>query len=171
MEKFKIIKTVSVYSKKKGAHPQNIKEKEDLTFDEATEYINKAYPEAVKQEDGSYRIKGFLYPSYLKIKKESKSKVIVDIPEPEKPKEINNKGTKVEISTNKRLIVSNPDCDDTYYIETGENGKFYITSQNGYNGFEGDGFKHLERAIMQAKTFINNYFEDKMYNTRIKKSN
>jgi len=51
---------------------------------------------------------------------------------------------------------------DVYFIEQADdNGKFYLTSENGYNGYEGEGHTTLEAALKQAKGFIKNYFGDR----------
>lgn len=51
---------------------------------------------------------------------------------------------------------------DTYYIEQSEeNKKFYITSDNGYNGYEGEGHKDFEKALKIVKGYIKNYFADR----------
>lgn len=41
-----------------------------------------------------------------------------------------------------------------YTIEQDDNGRFYIIGNNGYNGYEADGIKDLEKAIKEAKAKI-----------------
>jgi hypothetical protein len=63
---------------------------------------------------------------------------------------------------NSSIILKSNSIDDVYFIDKDENdGKFYIWSRNGYDGHLAEGYKHLERAIMQAKTLIHNYFSDR----------
>lgn len=63
---------------------------------------------------------------------------------------------------NEKIKISNSFISDVYFIEQSEeNGKFYITSNNGYNGFDGSGFASLEKAIKEAKLKIKNYFTDR----------
>jgi len=69
---------------------------------------------------------------------------------------------KIQITLqNSSLKISEPMIDDTYFIEQDENNRFYIISDNGYNGYEGAGFKNLEQALKHVKYFIKNYFIDK----------
>ena len=61
-----------------------------------------------------------------------------------------------------RIKITEPFIRDTYYIEQcDESKRFYITSDNGYNGYEGDGHKQLEQAISRVKNMIKNYFSDR----------
>ena len=60
-----------------------------------------------------------------------------------------------------KIKISEPNISDIYFIEQGDNNKFYITSDNGYNGYEGDGYYDLEKALKQAKNLIKNYFYDR----------
>lgn len=60
--------------------------------------------------------------------------------------------------------VSHDMVPDWYKIEQSENGKFYITSNNGYNGYEGNGFPKIEVAIKCARKMILNYFIDRCEN-------
>lgn len=58
--------------------------------------------------------------------------------------------------------ISEPMIADIYYIEQADdNKKFYITSDNGYNGYEGEGHEDFEKALKQVKSFIKNYFADR----------
>lgn len=57
------------------------------------------------------------------------------------------------------IEISEPQIDDVYNIEQCEDTKrFYIVSDNGYNGYEGDGHKTLESAIKHCKKMIKDYF-------------
>lgn len=61
-----------------------------------------------------------------------------------------------------RIKISEPMIADTYYIEQADDNKrFYITSDNGYNGYEGDGHETLEKALKIVKGYIKNYFVDR----------
>ncbi len=60
-----------------------------------------------------------------------------------------------------RIKISEALIDDVYYIEQDANNRFYITSSNGYNGYEGKGHKDLVQAINQVKKMIKNYFSDR----------
>ncbi len=60
-----------------------------------------------------------------------------------------------------RIKISEPMISDVYFIEQDDNNRFYITSENGYNGYEGDGHKELEQAIKHVKSMIKNYFADR----------
>jgi hypothetical protein len=61
-----------------------------------------------------------------------------------------------------KITMSEPKIEDTYFIEQSEeNHKFYITSSNGYNGYEGDGYKEIEHAIKHVKYMIKMYFVDR----------
>ena len=60
-----------------------------------------------------------------------------------------------------RIQMAEPTINDVYFIEQGENGRFYVTSENGYNGYEGEGHATLEAAIKSVKTSIKNYFTDR----------
>jgi hypothetical protein len=57
--------------------------------------------------------------------------------------------------------MTEPSIDDIYYIEQDDNGRFYITSENGYNGYEGDGHSSLVSAINHVNKMIKNYFLDR----------
>lgn len=61
-----------------------------------------------------------------------------------------------------RISITEPQIEDTYYIEQDSNNKrFYITSDNGYNGYEGDGHIDIESAIKHVKKMVRNYFTDR----------
>lgn len=60
-----------------------------------------------------------------------------------------------------RVMITEASVADFYFIEQADDNKFYITSNNGYNGHEGDGFAELEKAIKQVKNFIKNYYNDR----------
>lgn len=61
-----------------------------------------------------------------------------------------------------RIKIIEPHIWDVYFIEQSEvDGLFYITSQNGYNGYEGKGCKSLESALAKVKGFIKNFFSDR----------
>lgn len=60
-----------------------------------------------------------------------------------------------------RIKISEPMISDVYFIEQDDNNRFYITSDNGYNGYESDGHKELEQAIKHVKSMIKNYFADR----------
>lgn len=60
-----------------------------------------------------------------------------------------------------RIKISEAMVADVYYIEQGDNGRFYLISENGYNGYEGSGHTTLESALKQAKGYIKNYFADR----------
>lgn len=60
-----------------------------------------------------------------------------------------------------KIKISEPQINDVYFIEQGDNGRFYITSNNGYNGYEGDGHKDIEQSIKHVKNMIKTYFEDR----------
>lgn len=58
---------------------------------------------------------------------------------------------------NSRIKITEPSISDTYFIEQDEtNGRFYITSDNGYNGFEGEGYTSLVSAINNVNKMIKN---------------
>lgn len=59
------------------------------------------------------------------------------------------------------IKISNPHIPDWYRIEEGTDGRFYILSDNGYNGYEGKGHSSLEESIRYAKTMVRNYFHDR----------
>lgn len=60
------------------------------------------------------------------------------------------------------IKITEPSISDVYFIEQDEtNNRFYVTSDNGYNGWEGDGHKELEQAIKNVKSMIKNYFYDR----------
>lgn len=61
-----------------------------------------------------------------------------------------------------RVKITEPMIADTYYIEQADDNKrFYVTSDNGYNGYEGEGHEQLEQAIKNVKSMIKNYFADR----------
>ena len=61
-----------------------------------------------------------------------------------------------------KITISEPMIGDTYFIEqSNENDRFYITSNNGYNGYEGEGHATLERAIKLCRGYIKDYFKDR----------
>jgi hypothetical protein len=63
---------------------------------------------------------------------------------------------------NTRIKITEPSILDIYFIEQEEStGRFFITSENGYNGYEGEGHKQLEQAIKSVKSMIKNYFYDR----------
>ena len=62
---------------------------------------------------------------------------------------------------NERIKISEPQITDVYYIEQGDDKRFYIVSDNGYNGYEGEGHATLEAAIKLCKNYIKNYFTDR----------
>ncbi len=57
-------------------------------------------------------------------------------------------------------IEGSPDG-DIYTVEQGEDGKFYATSVNGYNGYDGIGFKTMQACIKSVEKQIKNYFVDR----------
>jgi len=60
------------------------------------------------------------------------------------------------------IKITEPMIADIYYIEQADNNKrFYVTSDNGYNGYEGEGFSELEKAIKNVKGMIKNFFKDR----------
>lgn len=69
--------------------------------------------------------------------------------------------TQVNIGYGK-IIITEPMIGDSYFIEqSDENDRFYITSNNGYNGYEGEGHATLERAMKLVRGYIKNYFKDR----------
>ena len=61
-----------------------------------------------------------------------------------------------------RIRITEPSIDDIYYIEqSDDNGRFYITSEKGYNGYEGDGHSSLVQAITHVNKMIKNCFLDR----------
>ena len=61
-----------------------------------------------------------------------------------------------------RIRITEPSIDDVYYIEqSDDNGRFYITSFRGYNGYEGAGYSSLVQAITHVNKMIKNYFVDR----------
>ena len=60
-----------------------------------------------------------------------------------------------------RITISEPMIRDTYHIEQGDDGRYYITSDNGYNGYEANGHKSIESAMKQVKAFIKMYFNER----------
>jgi hypothetical protein len=61
-----------------------------------------------------------------------------------------------------RIKISEPMVADVYYIEQADDNKrFYVVSENGYNGYEANGHSTLEAALKQAKGLIKNYFADR----------
>ena len=66
----------------------------------------------------------------------------------------------IKLQTEK-IRISEPSISDVYFIEQDDNDRFYITSDNGYNGYEGDGYSDLEKAVKQVKLYIKNYFNDR----------
>lgn len=62
---------------------------------------------------------------------------------------------------NEKIKITEPLIRDTYFIEQNHDKRFYVTSDNGYNGFEGKGFKELEHAIRNVKEMIKDYFIDR----------
>lgn len=60
-----------------------------------------------------------------------------------------------------KIKISEPQINDVYFIEQAENKKFYITSEKGYNGYEGEGHKTLEAAIKNVNRLIKNHFYDR----------
>lgn len=58
---------------------------------------------------------------------------------------------------NGKIRISEPQISDVYFIEEDE-GRFFITSENGYSGYEGEGFQKLEQSIRQVNKFIKMYF-------------
>jgi len=75
------------------------------------------------------------------------------------------KAKKMKISTtlqSTRIKITEPSISDIYFIEQDEtNNRFYVTSDNGYNGFEGEGFSSLVSAIHNVNKMIKNYFNDR----------
>lgn len=60
-----------------------------------------------------------------------------------------------QIYLKSEIKISSSLVKDVYFIiQDEETGRFYITGNNGYNGFEGSGFADLEKAIKQAKKLI-----------------
>jgi hypothetical protein len=63
---------------------------------------------------------------------------------------------------NYKIVIKEEHISDTYYIEKcDERGRFFVTSTNGYNGFEGDGFTNLEDAIKSVKVQIKDHFSNR----------
>jgi hypothetical protein len=61
-----------------------------------------------------------------------------------------------------RIKISEPMVADVYYIEQeDDNKRYYIVSENGYNGYEGNGHATLEEALKNVKSMIKNYFVDR----------
>jgi len=60
-----------------------------------------------------------------------------------------------------KVSVTEQMISDVYFIEQNEDGRFYITSENGYNGFDGNGFADLEFALKQVKKSIKDFFRDR----------
>lgn len=61
-----------------------------------------------------------------------------------------------------RIKITEPSISDIYFIEQDEtNNRFYITSDNGYNGYEGEGDLSLVSAINKVNKMIKNYFYDR----------
>ena len=60
-----------------------------------------------------------------------------------------------------RIKVTEPSISETYYIEQDDNNRFYVTSSNGLNGYEGQGHLTIEAALKYVKTSIKNYFLDR----------
>lgn len=54
---------------------------------------------------------------------------------------------------NSKILIKSSTTDEIYFVE-GYNGKFYVTSTNGYDGFEGEGHKTINSAIQSAKRLI-----------------
>ena len=55
-----------------------------------------------------------------------------------------------------RLKVTSEVNSEIYFIEQSENEKFYITSDNGYDGYQGDGWQTIEQALKHTKSLIKN---------------
>ena len=69
---------------------------------------------------------------------------------------------KIQITIqNSSIRISDPMIADIYYIEQSDNNRFYITSNNGYNGYEGEGHENFEKALKLVKGYIKNYFADR----------
>lgn len=61
-----------------------------------------------------------------------------------------------------KITISEPNIKEKYYItQAADNLRFYVTSDNGYNGHGGDGYKNLEDAIRYVKKEVKNYFFDR----------
>lgn len=50
---------------------------------------------------------------------------------------------------------------ETWVIEQDDNNRFYITSSNGYNQYEGNGHSSLVSAITHVNKMIASYYEDR----------
>jgi len=52
--------------------------------------------------------------------------------------------------------------EDTYFVQqSAETGKFFIISENGYNGYGISEFNDIESALKEVKKIIKNYFIDR----------
>jgi len=60
-----------------------------------------------------------------------------------------------------KIEITEPKISDVYFIEQADDNKFYITSTNGYNGYEAEGYIDLEKAIKHVKEMIKMYFIDR----------
>lgn len=59
---------------------------------------------------------------------------------------------------NEKIKISEPQINDVYFIEQDDNQRFYITSVNGYNGYEGAGHKSLEQSLSHVKKLVKDHF-------------
>lgn len=57
--------------------------------------------------------------------------------------------------------ITNEANSEVWSIDQDDNGRFYITSSNGYNGYEGNGYSSLTAAIKHVNTQIKNYYHDR----------
>ena len=56
---------------------------------------------------------------------------------------------------NSRVKITEPKISDIYFIEQDDDGRFYVTSDNGYSGYEGSGFSDLEKSSVIKRTKTN----------------
>jgi hypothetical protein len=66
--------------------------------------------------------------------------------------------TKIQLVGDIRITGVN---NEIFIIEQSDLDRFYITSTNGYNGYEGSGFKSLVSAINHVNKMIANYYHDR----------
>lgn len=62
---------------------------------------------------------------------------------------------------NCRIRITEPAINDVYYIEQADNDRFYIVSNNGYCGYEGEGYDDITKAIAHVKRMIKDYWVDR----------
>lgn len=70
MEKFRIVETITSYSKKKGAYEKNITIEKDIdTLELAQQKVKEYKPSARQVSPIEYKTSGLLYPGSIHIKK------------------------------------------------------------------------------------------------------